>query len=749
MHTPTPRYRRSTHLLATLGLLLLPLARGSAQASAERALVEDFRDSLNATSDSLTLLGLEQRLIAQAKGDRGNALLHLKLGFLALRLADLGGTSHYEDAASEFQWAIDLRPDWPYSWYGMGLAELGVGDSKVAVVAGLQTMFGKDALARSAAAYAKSAEVDPSFVHGLVELSNTALRQRVNIRLGVALDALRRSAVTEAGQNPEVLLARGRVERMAGDPDSAIVAFQSYRERPGARRSLGQLELARTRLMRGDLGGGEDYFAGAESDEPDVVAAYRSDFLPMASDSMLGEFDAQRGTYRAAWLRRFWSERDDAELRRKGERLAEHYRRLYYARRNFALATENRQYDIAERFRSGSKDFDDRGIIYIRHGEPTARAAYQSPDVEPNESWRYARADGDLLFHFVARQDVQDYRLVESLFDVLGYSYAVRLQASSASFANTPAEQLVISRERLSPVYQRLAAAASTSSSRLVQAERSQGGQSLAVGTITDSYEPAFQRELRARTQVLAVGERDGKPLLQVAVALSGEGLEPQPVARGLLYSVRVRFTALDDHGRVAASLDTTRNFVAQQPVPKGEFLVGLASVPADAWGKLTYRIAVQQGTEIGMVLPRQHVDVPQPTALTINISDLVLGARNARLSWRPTPTDTVYFNPVGVFRRTEPMELYYEIGGLERGQSVTTTLGVRKGEGGKGFLGLFGGSDQLSLKFEEQSPGGRWRIGRSIAIDKLKPGDYTLEVTIVAPDGTKDARRQQFRVAP
>ncbi len=37
---------------------------------------------------------------------------HLRLGFLALRLGDLaGGAGHYDDAASEFQWAIDLQPD--------------------------------------------------------------------------------------------------------------------------------------------------------------------------------------------------------------------------------------------------------------------------------------------------------------------------------------------------------------------------------------------------------------------------------------------------------------------------------------------------------------------------------------------------------------------------------------------------------------------------------------------------------------
>jgi tetratricopeptide (TPR) repeat protein len=178
----------------------------------------------------------------------------VKLGFVSLRLGELGGHSHYDDAASEFQWAIDLQPTWPYAWYGMGLAEYGVGDSQVSFVTGLKTMLGKDALTRSAVAFAKSAEVDPAFVRGLVDLANTALRQRVNIKLGVALEALRRAAKTPAGSDPEVLLARGRVEREVGDADSALAAFTSYLD-SGANRSLGLLELSRTQVLLGSFEG--------------------------------------------------------------------------------------------------------------------------------------------------------------------------------------------------------------------------------------------------------------------------------------------------------------------------------------------------------------------------------------------------------------------------------------------------------------------------------------------------------------
>ena len=142
----------------------------------QRASLEAFRDSIAGTVDSVGLEGLEDQLIAAAKADRNDAMRHLRLGFLALRLGDLGGSGHYDDAASEFQWAIDLEPSWPYAWYGMGLAEYGIGDSQVTVVSGLKTMFGKDALARSAAAFAKTGRGGSRHsCAGWWSLSNTAL----------------------------------------------------------------------------------------------------------------------------------------------------------------------------------------------------------------------------------------------------------------------------------------------------------------------------------------------------------------------------------------------------------------------------------------------------------------------------------------------------------------------------------------------------------------------------------------------
>jgi GWxTD domain-containing protein len=737
------RYRLAAVCLVCLSLVARGLA---AQSPADRAALEHFRDSLAATVDSTGLLGVERRMIEVAKRDRNNAVLHLKLGFLSLRLGELGGQAHYDDAASEFQWAIDLQPTWPYAHYGMGLAEYGVGDSQVSFVTGIKTMLGKDALTRSAVAFAKSAEVDPGFVRGLVELSNTALRQRVNIKLGVALEALRRSSATPAGGDPEVLLARGRVEREVGDGDSALAAFRGYLDK-GNNRSLAQLELARTLFLLGRFDGMQPYYEGAASDDSTTVASYRTDLATIASDSVLREFDNAHGAQRAAYLRHFWSSRDRIELRADGERLREHYRRIFYARKNFQLTSNNRHYDIVERYRSGSRDFDDRGVIYIRHGEPTSRATYAAPGLDPNESWRYSRPDGDLVFHFMAREDVQDFKLVESLFDVLGFSNTIALR-QGIDVGNPMAEQLILSREQLSPIYQRLQAAGRIATGRYQTEERRVGQESIALGTHSDSYELSFPQELKVHSEVLAVGHDTTGNLVQIAYAIAGSGLEPVTVTRGFLYSVRVRFVATDTTGQVVASLDTTRHFVSPAPVPANEHLVGRVSLPVPV-GRYHYRLAIQQGEEAGEVLPTDTVRVGQPFGAALGLSDLVLGSRNTNLFWRRTANDTVVFNPLRTFKRNDDMELYYEVEGLSTGDPYTVHVTVKKRGGGGGlFKKIFGGgSAAISLKFDEQARPPLAAAHRSLKLDRLKPGNYVLEVAINDQNGRKDRRLQEFQV--
>jgi hypothetical protein len=388
-------------------------------------------------------------------------------------------------------------------------------------------------------------------------------------------------------------------------------------------------------------------------------------------------------------------------------------------------------------------------VIYIRHGEPTSRATYAAPGLEPNESWRYARPEGDLIFHFMAREDVQDYKLVESLFDVLGFSNALALRGGLAGGQNNPmAQQLLLSRERLAPIYGRLQTAGRVTAGRFQDEERQVGQASIALGTTTDSYELQFADELKVRTQVLAVGRDSSGSQLQIAYAIAGSGLEPVTVTQGYLYTVRVRFVAIDRLGKVAGALDTTRHFVAPEPVPAHEYLVGRVALRTPA-GQFTYRLSLQQGEESGIVLPRDTVRVGQPTSTALALSDLVLGARSTNLYWRRTDKDTVMFNPLRTFKRSEDMELYYEVEGLTSWTPYTVRIAVRKQGGGGGiFRKIFGGGGAaISLKFDEEASFPVANSVRTLNLDRLKPGDYTLEVIVDDGRGRTDRRTADFEV--
>src|SRR2546421_5889807 len=304
------------------------------QSPADRASIESLRDSLALVQDSVALARLEASTIQLAKQRRDDPVVHLRLGFLAYRLAEITKTkSHYDDAAGEFEWATELRPDWPYPWYGIGLSELALGESSALAIENLRQMLGKDYLSKAARAFARATEADPSFASAVVDLANTALSQRIRPRLEVALNAVRLAAASPAGKHADVQLVRGRVEREAGEADSALAAFRNYLT-VGGDSGVGLLELARTfYFARRPAQGWAAYFAGARgATSAPALTLYRLDLSWIADSAELASFDGlATPEARVQWLEQFWTKRDVLDARDIGERLARDYRRGCYS----------------------------------------------------------------------------------------------------------------------------------------------------------------------------------------------------------------------------------------------------------------------------------------------------------------------------------------------------------------------------------------------------------------------------------
>jgi hypothetical protein len=709
-------------------VLISPFSVSQAQDSLQRADLERFRDSLNTATDSSSLIQLESRLIEVAKRDRDNPIVHLRLGFLALRLADLGSKSRYDDAGSEFEWAAELRPDWPYPWLGLGQAEAGTADTTYGLKARFHAMFGSDPMTLAAEALHRSTAVDSAFVPGLTALVSIVSRQRLNADPEDALVVVRRAARTEAGQVPEFILARGNLERDMGHADSAAAAYRLYLAR-GGNQIVGRFELMRTLLSMGNLDAQREYYALARLDDSLVTGGLRRDFALIAGDSGLRGYDSAGVAGRESFLRRFWARRDRADMRKEGERLAEHYRRLFFAQRHYRRPPGKRRSPVQhasstmamEDYKPVQLDFDARGEIYIRHGEPTERVDF--PQL-CNVSWRYARSDGDLNFHFarVSEQGAQEYRLEASVLDICD------------------PEQLWVSPVfKWGPQYARLVNAGPNSILRLTKAQEGQGFDDIEEGTTTDRHELTFPRRLPAQAQVLAVGRGEGGSLVHFTYAIPGDSLRPEQVNGVTSYTIRTRILVTSMTGEVIATIDTSRQYVARGAIPRGQFLAGRETVVIPP-GTRVFRMALQQGDSTGGVFPTGSIVVGRFGfgGDSLAISDLVLGSRGSSLTWMPTPRDTVFFNPLRTFKEGANVELYYEIYGLRGGTTYATELSVRR-EGR--------GRRELTFSFSEPADPDVTRSRRTLGLDRLGEGEYTMEIEVRSADGRTVRQARGFRV--
>ena len=469
--------------------IALPLSSLAGQAPAERLALTALTDTLRTITDSGALQEREMALRPRAK-PRDSAFARLRLGLVRLRLAELGVSADAGQAVRVLRDATEQRPRWPYAWYALGLAEAHRASWEQGDRLALGSRVGVGTLERAAERQRRALETDPGFVPAAVELADLTLRLRDTSLMRPAVHALRRAAAVPNASS-QVLLETGRVERAAGHLDSAGVAFERFLA-AGGRQGVGLLELARTRLGAGREDAQRAYYQGAAVDDSVAVAGYRADLAMIADEAELAQYDRASGPARAELLRRFWTDRDRLEMRAPGERIREHYRRLLHARRNFALTVSRRFYGPADAYRSGGLEIDDRGVIYVRHGEPAERLRPFVYRLMPNESWRFNRAEGDFLLHFSAGYDsngggdLYDYRLVESVLDLRG--------ASEAS-----EDQLLLSREPLSGMYRRMLHWGRYGSARSKARERGIGRASIAVGTSTDSLRAPVRRPAERR----------------------------------------------------------------------------------------------------------------------------------------------------------------------------------------------------------------------------------------------------------
>ncbi len=157
-----------------------------------------------------------------------------------------------------------------------------------------------------------------------------------------------------------------------------------------------------------------------------------NDFKYILSDDELQQYEtAETPGQCAQFFRTLWRKRDPLPAEAVNPRLTEHYRRLLYAEENYVFDgfkawvnnPDKSTYLKFPRSYALNDEFNDKGLIYLRHGPPDDRIVTVGESVPRNESWLYyPRAKGQqvLTFHFIIDElmgKANNWRLSPVLYD--------------------------------------------------------------------------------------------------------------------------------------------------------------------------------------------------------------------------------------------------------------------------------------------------------------------------------------------
>lgn len=691
----------SCRLAVLPSLLIASTALG--QSVDERRQIDAFRDTLHMVTDTMALRERQALMLRAAARSRSEPFYHLYLGTLALRQGELGGPSHLDLAAAEFRWAAMLAPNWSYAWYGAGMAELALG-ARLAMGSEnpRREPLSQEAYSRGAQAIARALALEPQLAALLESSARRALRDgcrdgAIAIRDGLA-------AFSGKPRAPRRLLALGRVQRDLAD-SAAVGTFAEYM-RSGDNRALGVVELGRTQLSLGDPRGATRYFAAAAENDSLATNELRSDLALVASEADLGEFFRRSGSARADFLRQFWTVRDRLGLRSDGDRLVEHFRRLRVARESYLIFGED-----------GIERFDDRGKVYIRHGEPDDRVTLAAPGVEPNESWGYHRGSstGDgLVLHFVARHNPREFSLVESVWDI----------ATGRGLA-----ELLRSRAPLDPMYRGIPTRPDQLAA-LKARDRAKGSGSKRLALASDEFPLQFANRTSMWGQVLVMGGTGASPVLQIVFVAPRTGAAPSRVAR-------VRFVALDTTGTVVASADSS---VALDSNGAGRFTIPVRS------GRLITHAALELGLA-GSELGIDTLWVPAPAGRDVGLGTLLIGS-DAGLVSLPLANGVEFRLAADqAIPRSGMLRLGVFVFGLSVSERAAIQVLVSPDSvsgGRRKWRSLrLNDADRVVTRDRNRGAIAMWRAG--ISLRELVPGRY--RIALIASLGSGRAARQEGEV--
>ncbi len=443
--------------------------------------------------------------------------------------------------------------------------------------------------------------------------------------------------------------------------------------------------------------------------------------------------DQELETYRSlesiqekiSFFSKLWVSRNPIPAASTNYRLAEHYRRLTYAEKHYEFdgfrtwfnnpdklgyLDFTKTYDL-------NQEFNDKGLIYIRHGQYDDWAITAGQDIPSNESWMYYKTQTTpkMVFHFVLENTAGYWRFTPIITHPLmledrvhfGNIYHFLLRAN-------PLERLAYEEE---------------------MARESREYVSTGLSTDRHTWEKNIM-PLEIPSSITTFRGNGGKTILEIYYTFSLSTLADEWNKKDQKIEIEKGLTI---HNQSWHPIEKTQEKVFAA-VKKSESYVDLyrVEVQPDSYNVAFYLRPL--GTDLlgGWKYARRVPDYSSPQ---LSISEIQLATR-IELTSKPSKFEKngllVIPNPTRLFSLKVPVYIYFEIYNLTQDSNGSTsfiieyTLTLLEPKK-KGLLAIFGGGGKSSITTQIDREGkGEFSVEYlAIDVSKLKAGEYNLAVKV------------------
>lgn len=508
------------------------------------------------------------------------------------------------------------------------------------------------------------------------------------------------------------------------------------------------LALARLRIsQKNPLEAETFYWQAIKSIQDSLDARFLfEDIKYVCNDEEILEYQSLNEVARwKEFFRKFWAKRDPLPAAMDNLRLIEHFKRTIYAEEYFKydgfrswIANPDKQefLNFPKSFYL-NKEYNDKGLIYIRHGEPDEKSTALAEENAFNESWLYKKRDGfpKMIFHFEIDQDglAGDWRLTPMLQDSAAIDAIslwdgayIRYLRGGETFRGQVANEIaMLSRENVSNAM---------SSDRHTWAEKVEP---LLVDFSFANFRESKNRnlcELYIGFPVLDILEKNSADsTVMVNVGIAVQDMAWQEVSK------RDQFIKISSTHPSIIMDEYVQSYQFKLSPEKYRFSFFVDPIDLPELGGLK------------MVVTLPHFSTDRLVSSDIQLAYKIEPQNKAE---KLSKKNMVFLpNPSKKFKLNVPIQVYLEIYNLTKNESGRTAYTVSyKVEDAKkrkrgGFLGLFGRKKSISISLESERAGTSEIESEHIVLDvsELTPGKKKLQVRLQDINSTQTYETETF----